>query len=333
MSTARIFSTIVSTTLAAALCTTKLTAADAPSTQTSTDYHLAQGQSPTALTVHNASKGAVYANLVLGQPPSSPPANCTSLGTQIESINDSKLNFSSSVSGKSVSFTGPSGVTTKGAYLMDAGETITYNPQTFSCFQKQKCTPALTANFFFTEGFNGTTEGNNGCGGTGTTYPNATNLAEASLNFGANGATGSTCANADDTDISAVNGVNAVLSINTTDAGSGQAWPSATSIAKNKALGENTNRPGVFGWAATNCTNPSGYPNPTSQCAGPVDAPAASNGACTAPNTLITGPGGSQFCAQTSSSGTCNNQRAAFNTGGTIKITYHHQIAPKTTTP
>ena len=294
--------------------------------QTPANHTLAPGQSPTALTVTNNTKAHVYVNLILGQPPTKPPAGCSDLGKQITSISDKKLVFSSSVADKKVTFSGSPGVSTKGAYLMDPGETITYAPYQFSCFNQQACTPAMTANFFFTEGFNGTTKGNNGCGGAGTTYPNATNLAETSINFSANGAVGSTCANADDTDISAVNGVNAKLKIDTTDHGTGQAWPSATSIAENKALGKNTNRPGVFGWAATNCTNPQGFPNPSSSCLAPVGAPLAVNGTCPAPNTLISGPSGTQYCAQTSQSGTCNNQRAAFITGGTIKITYNGQI-------
>lgn len=295
---------------------------------TSKNYHLMPTQSPTALTVTNTTKKKVYVNLVLGQPPASPPANCSNLGKQITSITESNLKFKSSIARKTVAFSGPPGVTTKGAYLMAAGETITYVPQTFACFNKQKCTPALTANFFFTEGFNGTSTGNNGCGGAGTTYPNATNLAETSLNFSANGAVGSTCANADDTDISAVNGVNAILAVNTTSAGTGTPWPAATSIALNKALGKNVNNPGVFGWAATNCTNPQGFPNPSSACAAPKDAPLAVNGVCASPMTLITGPNGTKYCAETSATGICNNQRAAFNTGGTVKIAYKGQIAP-----
>ncbi|GAB2182258.1 hypothetical protein DLREEDagrD3_24810 [Denitratisoma sp. agr-D3] len=302
------------------------------------NYHLVSGQTPTVLTVTNGSKKAVYANLVLGQPPTSNPPGCSNLGTQVTSVShlsngQPNLEFKSSVSGKKVRFVGPKGVTTKGAYRMSAGETITYVPRTFPCFSGKTCTPAMTFNFFFTDGFNGTSTGNNGCGGAGTTYPNATNLAEGSINFSANGAVGSvsgpTCANADDTDISAVNGVNATLSVNTQSHGKGAAWPKGTRIALNGLLGSNANQPGVFGWAATNCTNAQGFPNPSTQCAAPVDAPKAQNGVCPPPTTLITGPDGTQYCAQTSASGTCNNQRAAYNTGGTIKIVYKGQIAPK----
>jgi len=292
-----------------------------PVEASATSYYIQPQQSPTSLTVTNATKQKVYANLILGQPPTSLPPKCSNLGKQITSIKDTNLKFKSS-KGKLVTFSGPPNVTTKGAYQMDANETITYIPQTFTCFGDHKCTPAISANFFFTKGFNGTTTGNNGCGGKDTTYPNATNLAELSLNFSANSAVGTQCANADDTDISLVNGVNATLQINTRDAGNGQAWPAATSIAENKKLGKNANQPGVFGWAATTCTGTQGFPNPSKICAPPHNAPKAVAGACTPPNSLISGPKGTQYCAETSASGTCNNQRAAFNTGGTVKITF-----------
>lgn len=293
-----------------------------------TAYALLKGQSPTALRVTNSSDHEVYANLVLGLPPASAPSGCSDLGVQIVSVAEPHLRFESSVKGKTVAFAGPEGVNDKGAYLMAPGETITYRPQTFSCFENQTCTPALTANFFFTEGFNGTVTGNNGCGGAGSRYPNATNLAEASLNFSANGAKGASCPNADDTDISAVNGVNAKLAIDTGDAGTGLPWPVATRTAENGEMGTNTNRPGVFGWAATNCVNPMGYPNPTTGCAAPVDAPLAGRDLCDHPNTAIA-YGSRVYCAETSQQQTCNNQRPAFTTGGTVKITYKGQIAPK----
>jgi len=98
---------------AAMSVTTEGRAADAEAS--SRNYSLAAGQSPTALSVTNASKHKVYANLVLGQPPTSPPANCSNLGTQIQSVSDSNLVFSSSMRNKQVSFIGPPNVTTKGA--------------------------------------------------------------------------------------------------------------------------------------------------------------------------------------------------------------------------
>ncbi len=286
--------------------------------------HLQAGASATGLTVSNTSGAPVYLNLVIAQPPTTNPPNCSSLGAQITSLDSSHLNLTSSVAHKTVSFTSPPSVTTKGAYLMDAGETVTYTPAVIPCEENgsQNCSPAFNGNFFFTKSVNGTTTGNNGCGGAGTTYPNATNLAEFALNFGVNGSVGSGCANADDTDISIVNGVNAKIKLVTT----GDGWPTATSTAQNAAIGQNTGLPGVFGWAATNCTNPQGFPTPGNNCPAPVNAPKAVGGACTAPATLITGPDGTKYCAQTSAAGTCNNQRPGYTTGGTVAISYEGTI-------
>lgn len=276
---------------------------------------------PTSMTVTNTSSQPVYANLVLGQPPVTPPPNCSNLGEQIKSLNDSRLVFHSSVAGKTVQFTTPVGVDDKGSYQMDAGETITYLPQ-LDC--GGTCSPALTFNFFFTAGANAFAA-NNGC--SNTTYPDATNLAEGSINFGVNGSVGSGCANADDTDISAVNGVNAVLAINT----SGSGWPAATSKAKNGPLGSNANSPGVFGWAATNCSGPeanAGYPNPSAVCAAPVEAPQLPSGQtlCSTPGGTtyqpIVAPDGTKYCDQRSDAGTCNNQRSGGVTGGTVEVEF-----------
>jgi hypothetical protein len=285
---------------------------------------LPAGSTPTALTVTNSTTEPVYLNLTIAQPPVSKPANCTNLGTQITSTTSSNLVFTSSVLGKTVSFTGPSGVTTKGAYLMDAGETITYSPQFFTCgaSMNKECSPAFNGNFFFTKSVNGTTTGNNGCGGEGTTYPNATNLAEFALNFGVNGSEGTGCANADDTDISIVNGVNSTINMVTTDTD----WPASTSTAQNMPLGQNSNLAGVFGWAATTCTGTGGFPTPGPNCPAPVNAPRPSGGSCTAPMQLITGPDGTQYCAETSAAGTCNNQRTGYITGGNVAISYEGAI-------
>ena len=278
----------------------------------------------TGVTITNASNASVYANMVSGQPPASPPAGCTSLGTQIVSLTDANLVFTSSVAGKTVAFTPVSGVTDKGSYQMDKGETITYVPQTTACGQSS-CSPAVTFNYFFTTGNTGFSN-NNGC--SNSAFPNATNLAEASINFGINGSVGTTCANADDTDISAVNGVNAILKVTT--AGSG--WPAATSTAQNGPLGQNANKPGVFGWAATNCSGSSanaGYPNPSATCAAPQNAPRAPAGSdpmCATPGGLtyapIVGPDGTKYCDERSDAGTCNNQRSAYVTGGNVQIAY-----------
>jgi hypothetical protein len=291
--------------------------------QSGSSNSLQNNASPTGVSVTNGSSATVYANLVLGQPPASPPAGCSNLGTQIVSLGDARLAFTSSVAGKTVTFTPVPGVSDKGSYAMDANETITYTPQTSACGSAQ-CSAAVTFNFFFTPANNGFTN-NNGC--SNSVFPNASNLAEASINFGVNGSVGSTCANADDTDISAVNGVNSILKVVT----SGPGWPAATSTAQNDVLGKNANKPGVFGWAATNCNGKlanSGYPNPSASCAAPQKAPLATGtpAGCKTPGGTayapIVGPDGTNYCDERSDNGTCNNQRAGYVTGGTIQITY-----------
>lgn len=301
-----------------------LLCAGAASAQSATINSLKAGASPTGVSVTNTSSSPVYANLVLGQPPASPPAGCSNLGTQIVSLSDARLAFTSSVAGKTVTFTPVTGVTDKGSYALAAGETITYTPQTFAC-GSATCSAAVTFNFFFTPQNVGFSD-NNGCGNT--TFPNATNLAEASINFGVNGSAGASCANADDTDISAVNGVNAILKVVT----SGTGWPAATSTAQNDVLGKNADKPGVFGWAATNCNGSqanAGYPNPSAACAAPAKAPLATGDTCLTPKGTsyapIVGPDGTKYCDERSDAGTCNNQRDAYVTGGTIQITYVKQ--------
>lgn len=293
------------------------------SAQSGTPNSLKPGATATGVAVTNTSDKTVYANLVLGHPPITPPPGCSNLGTQIVSLTDKRLAFTSSVAGKTVSFTLVPGVSDKGSYAMAAGETITYTPQTFAC-ATANCSAAVTFNFFFTPSDDGFSD-NNGC--SNSVFPDATNLAEASINFGVNGSVGTSCANADDTDISAVNGVNAILGVVT----SGTGWPAATSTAQNGLLGSNANKPGVFGWAATNCSGSqanAGYPNPSAACAAPKKAPLAkgSPATCKTPKGLsytpITGPDGTQYCDERSDAGTCNNQRDAYVTGGTIKITY-----------
>ncbi|HEX8618610.1 MAG TPA: hypothetical protein VF911_13580 [Thermoanaerobaculia bacterium] len=285
---------------------------------------------PTNLTVTNAASGPVYVNLILGQPPADPPPKCSNLGQQIKSIADPRLKFKSST-GNTVAFKPQTAnVTTKGYYRMAAGETITYVPQTFKCADGT-CSPALTFNFFFTPSvYNG--DPNNGCGAS-TTFPNATNLAEGSINFGINGSVGSGCANADATDISIVNGVNASLALSL----SGSGWPFRT--AENGALGTNANRQGVYGWAATNCVNSAGYPNPSATCAAPVDAPRAVNGQCKTPKGVsyppIVAPNGTQYCSELSDApngqpqGLCVSQRPGNVTGGTVAIKFSGFIPQK----
>ena len=103
---------------------------------------------PTNVTVTNASNASVYANLTLGQPPTIPPANCTNLGQQIQSIADPRLVFTSSITDQNISFTPQTpGATKLGSYQLAAGETITYQPQTFQC-STGTCSPAVTFQLF-----------------------------------------------------------------------------------------------------------------------------------------------------------------------------------------
>lgn len=292
---------------------------------------------PTRISVKNGTQDAVYANLVLGQPPIQNPANCTDLGQQITSISDNRLVFNSTT-GSSVKFTPQNtGITTQGYYLLAAGETITYKPTTFACTNSAgRCSPAVTFNFFFTKNtYNGSP--NNGCssGGLKTRFPNATNLAEASINFGINdykNAQGAEngCANADATDISVVNGVNTKIELDIVEpkgAIQSNTWPFYQ--AENMFLGDNQNRVGVFGWAATNCTNSDGNPNPSADpvCKAPLSAPRANNGCRTrggVPFDPIINPLNTkiEYCAENSDQthNYCNIQRTAKVTGGMIAI-------------
>ncbi|NJL29788.1 MAG: hypothetical protein HC897_18800 [Thermoanaerobaculia bacterium] len=281
---------------------------------------------PTAIAVTNSSAEAVYATLVLGQPPATPPSGCSNLGQQIQSILDPNLVFKSSVANKKVAFTPQvSGITTKGYYKLDSQETITYQPQTFSC-AAGTCSPAVTFNFFFTSGpYDGNP--NNGCGGS-KEFPNATNLAEASVNFGINGSVGSTCANADAADISVVNGLNAQLALQL----SGDSWPFTS--ASNANFGHNANRQGVYGWAATNCVNNAGYPNPSPSCAVPQNAPKApASGDCVTPKgtkyaPIVDSTTKAKYCDERSDASTtypqgqCVSQRPGNVTGGQVAITF-----------
>lgn len=285
-----------------------------------------QAAPPTAVSVTNGSPNPTFANLVLGQPPSAPPAKCTSLGEQIKSIADSRLVFTSSIAGKKLVFTPQNtGITTKGYYRLAAGETITYQPTSFSC-STGNCSPAVTFNFFFTpRKYNG--EPNNGCGGS-SVFPDATNLAEASVNFGISGAVGAGCANADAADISAVNGINAALALEMT----GKSWPFRT--GSNRIFGKNANRLGVYGWGATNCVNNAGYPNPTRSCAAPNRAPRGRAGGCATPDgvpydTIVDPTTKLRYCDERSDAsasypqGQCVSQRPGKVTGGAVAVTFN----------
>jgi hypothetical protein len=233
--------------------------------------------------------------------------------------------FTSSITHQNISFTPQTpGVTTKGYYQLAPGETITYQPQTFQC-STGTCSPAVTFNFLFTSNvYDGSP--NNGCGGSAV-FPNSSTIGEASINFGINGSVGSGCASADATDISAVNGINSSLGIVVT----GGSWNPA-GPARNRWFGQNANLPGVYGWAATNCTNSAGFPNPGAGCPAPNAAPVPVNGQCTTPDGTSYAPinfaGGPSYCDERSDPssgypmGQCVIQRPGHVTGGTVAITF-----------
>jgi hypothetical protein len=172
----------------------------------------------------------------------------------------------------------PDGTNLKGSFTLPANSSVAFNSGANS----------FSGNVAF-----GPTFAAMGCGGSAC-YPNATNLAEFTLNY-----PGETV------DISCVNGVNAFISYQLSG---GATWtdnvsPAAVSSFANKAMGQNANIPGVYGWQATTCTGNPNPPNPTADCPAPNDAPGAS---------------------ELSSAESCNVQRkgdAPF--GGTVTIIFN----------
>lgn len=280
---------------------------------------------PTSIRVINQTQNAVFANLVLGQPPKSLPANCSNLGSQIVTVKEAGRHFISSITHRPVTFTPQTAaVNDKGYYRLKPREVITYKPATFAC-ATGTCSAAMTYNFFFTpQKYDGNP--NNGCGGS-KMLGDATNLAEGSINFAINGSQGGGCANADATDISAVNGINAFLKLEM----KGQSWPFTS--AENSSFGHNANESGVYGWAATTCVGNAGYPNPQSGCAAPVNAPRAKDGTCKTPDGTAYAPivdprTNIAYCDERSDAGKstpqgqCVSQRPGGVTGGTVDIIF-----------
>ncbi|HEX8955018.1 MAG TPA: hypothetical protein VF798_02015 [Burkholderiaceae bacterium] len=280
---------------------------------------------PTSIRVVNQTQDAVYANLVLGQPPASRPPNCSNPGRQIVTLKEAGPLFISSVTRKPIKFVRQTAAASdKGYYRLQPGEVITYKPKTFAC-AAGICSAAMTYNFFFTpQKYEG--KPNNGCGGSAV-FGDATNLAEGSINFAINGAQGSGCPNADAADISAVNGINAFLKLEM----KGQSWPFAS--AENSSFGHNANASGVYGWAATACTGNAGYPNPQNSCAAPVNAPRAKDGTCRTPDGASYAPivdpkTGIAYCDERSDpgrsdpQGLCVSQRTGGVTGGVVNIVF-----------
>ncbi len=172
----------------------------------------------------------------------------------------------------------PDGTGLKGTCTLGANATISFNSGNRS----------FSGNIAF-----GPTFAAMGCGGS-QCYPNATNLAEFTLNL-----------RGETVDISNVNGTNAFIEFQLEG---GPPWtdnvsPAAVASFANKDIGQNANIPGVYGWQATTCTGNANPPNPVSGC------PAPNNG-----------PG----TAELSSSHSCNVQRAGnANFGGDVTINFN----------
>lgn len=150
----------------------------------------------------------------------------------------------------------------QGSFILQAHQSVSYNSTNLSFSGNISFGPSWTAP---------------GCGGQYipntnqlSCYPNATSLAEFSLNMG----TG----NDEAVDISGVNGTNALITINFKK---GPPWNDGTnpvSTIQNVALPNFNPTPGVYGWGATNCTYSQTPPNPTNGCPAPLTAPNHKNG-------------------------------------------------------
>jgi len=171
----------------------------------------------------------------------------------------------------------PDGTNRKGQFTLGPNQSVSYNSGALS----------FSGNLAFGPTFTG-----QGCGGSAC-YPNATNLAEWTLNY-----PGETV------DISGVNGTNAYIHYQLVG---GATWtdnvtPGAITSFANSPIGQYVQTAGVYGWQATTCTGNGNPPNPTTGCPAPVDAPNHS---------------------ELASEMVCNVQRAgnaAF--GGTVKILF-----------
>jgi len=172
----------------------------------------------------------------------------------------------------------PDGTNLKGQFSLGPNASVSFNSGSQS----------FSANFAF-----GPTFAAIGCGGSAC-YPNATNLAEFTLNF-----PGETV------DISNVNGTNAFIEFQLSG---GPTWtdnvsPDPVTDFANKDIGQNANIPGVYGWQATTCTGNANPPNPVAGCPAPNNAPAMS---------------------ELSSTSLCNVQRAGdAGFGGTVTILFN----------
>jgi hypothetical protein len=196
----------------------------------------------------------------------------------------------------------PAGSTLQGIFTLAGKTSVAFNSRTLSFSGTVAFGPTFTAR---------------GCGNSAANacYPNATSLAEFTLNM-----PGETV------DISGVNGTNSAITINflqVTAANSSQASPNPWNdgAGGNQNVGTIANQPitnwssppGVYGWQATTCTGAPNPPNPLPNCPAPVNALSA---------------------PQLQAVQQCNIQRAAnAPTGGIVQVVFNGYTANSSPPP
>ncbi len=172
----------------------------------------------------------------------------------------------------------------KGMFTLGASRSVHFNSGTRSFSGNIAFGPTFTAM---------------GCGSTAANscYPNATNLAEFTLNM-----PGETV------DLSGVNGTNAMIVVNFKNGPGDSRWNDGEGgnrnvrMISNQAISGWQPVPGVYGWQGTNCTFSYQPPNPMANCPSPKNAPTAS---------------------QLQTRAQCNIQRQEYApTGGVVQIVF-----------
>jgi hypothetical protein len=178
----------------------------------------------------------------------------------------------------------PAGSPSQGIFLLPGHKSVRFNSGKKS----------FSGNIAFGPTFTARGEGN---AAKDACYPNATNLAEFTLNQ-----------QGETVDLSRVNGVNAKIAVNFKE---GPNWndgaggnTNVTQIADEQQISSWSSPAGVYGWQATNCVNvvlpvPNGPPSNLAPA--PVNAPNA---------------------PQLQTAAQCNIQRSSGPTGGTVQIVY-----------
>lgn len=235
----------------------------------------------TTLEVKNITGKSVHVLLTLGAPP---PGNPYNQIVDVRQVTGWNVTPEQTAAGPDYS---------KGKFVLPKNSSRRFNSGSRS----------LIGNIAF-----GPTFAGQGCGSTANNacYPNATNLAEFTLNQ-----PGETV------DLSNVNGANAKIVVNFIggNAWNNGSWPGAnenvTRISGIQPIGVWSRPSGVYGWQATNCTSVNGPPNPVAGCPAPRDGP--------------TGP-------QLHVNPQCNIQRSGPSGGGTVQIVfggYHGNSIPQ----